>query len=56
MPVVINEFEVMPAEPAKSEQSTPRHEGAASPSKISEHDLEKMMERQHERSLRVRAD
>ncbi len=54
MPVVINEFEVVPQTqpanlPAQNEQST----GSAPSARLSPRDIEKIVKREHERLLRV---
>jgi len=55
MPVVINEFEVIPAEPRTDQPVPARNESVSSGPQISEHELLKTMERQRERFERLRA-
>lgn len=55
MPVVINEFEIMPAQPATDEPGPARNEGVSSGPQVSEHELVKTLERQRERFERLRA-
>jgi hypothetical protein len=56
MPVVINEFEVIPREPAPAAQSTtPSQLEQGSPVLPSPHDVAQMLTKQIERLERVRA-
>jgi hypothetical protein len=58
MPIIINEFEIIPAPPpeqAESASPAGRQEGKEEPA-LRPEDIERILERQRLRSLRVRAD
>lgn len=57
MPVNINEFEVVVDTPPASSSSSGSNESAtpASPRGATPHEVENMLRREHERSLRVQA-
>lgn len=53
MAVVINEFEVVPAEAPQQQQAGPSEPGADKKSPPSEHELERLVEHQLSRGERV---
>ncbi len=57
MPVNINEFEVVVDTPPTSSSSSSSNEGAVAtpPRGATPHEVENMLRREHERSLRVQA-
>lgn len=56
MPVVINEFEVVPAaEPNPTAAQTANQPEPAKPPQLSDYETEKLLDRRLERSLRIHA-
>jgi len=53
MPVVINEFEVVPQTQPSNLPETDQSASSAPPAGLSPQDVEKIVERNHERLLRV---